>query len=161
MTIVRPARRGDEPGILCAHLRAIRETASRWYTADQIAAWSVNLGPEIYVAAIEGGRLFVAEEAGEVLGFGELNPETGEVIAIYVRPDAQERGIGRRLLAEAVGRARRAGVAEIRLVSSINAAEFYRRHGFVSEGSSFHTLRNGVLLECEKMRMSLSGRDVP
>jgi ribosomal protein S18 acetylase RimI-like enzyme len=155
MIMVRPARPGDEAAVFQVHVRAIRETASRCYGAEQIAAWSGNLRPEIYTGTIEAGRLFVAEESGQVVGFGDLDPASGEVTAIYVLPEAQGRGIGGALLAEAENRARRAGLREIRLVSSVNAVGFYERHGFVSSGRSLHTLRSGGVLESEKMHKEL------
>jgi putative acetyltransferase len=155
MIIVRPARAGDEAGVFQVHVRAIRETASRCYSAEQIAAWSGNLRPDIYTGTIAAGRLFVAEESGQVVGFGDLDVASGEVTAIYVVPEAQGRGVGGALLEEAENRARQAGLREIRLVSSVNAVAFYERRGFVSSGPSLHTLRNGAVLESEKMHKGL------
>ncbi len=55
----------------------------------------------------------VAEEAGRAIGLVGVSP--GWIEQLYVRPEAQGRGVGSRLLAEAVSRRREAGDTELRL----------------------------------------------
>lgn len=62
---------------------------------------------------------------------------TGEITHVLVRPDAQGRGVGRRLIDEAVSVARRAGVVELTLVTppDMEARHFYERLGWRAEGA--------------------------
>ncbi len=80
---------------------------------------------------------FVAEEAGELLGFGACihrpwNRRT-EIAHLYVAQDARGRGIGRALLTAIEGAAREAGSRCLWLETSNlahPAIAFYRRVGF-------------------------------
>lgn len=53
------------------------------------------------------------------------------VYALYVAPEQQGQGIGRRLMDAMLAHC---AAPEIRLRSSINAVGFYRRYGFAAEG---------------------------
>jgi GNAT superfamily N-acetyltransferase len=142
---LRAAVPGDEEAICSVHVRAIRETAAPWYQPKQIEAWAGSLKPETYGRAIAAARLFVAEESGAVVGVGHFDVATGRIVAIYVSPEAQGRGVGRALVAEALRRAAAAGLSRVTLESSINAAEArrecgcqgrdYRRRGGVGSGA--------------------------
>jgi len=71
----------------------------------------------------------VAEDMGQVAGF--LARDKGWVTALYLAPDARERGMGAALLAEA-----KAGCDALQLwcfQSNEGARRFYERHGFVAE----------------------------
>jgi GNAT superfamily N-acetyltransferase len=52
-----------------------------------------------------------------------------EIEHLWVAPEEMGRGIGRRLLEDAVRYAARIGAAELRIVSDPNAVGFYRRAG--------------------------------
>jgi putative acetyltransferase len=148
---IRPGTLEDREAIFQVHLRAIRASAGGWYPPAVIAAWTGSLSPLAYTAVVAAGQLFVAEQDGDVVGFGQLDPATGGIDAIYVRPDAQRRGVGLRLLAEAERRARRAGHQVVHLSASLNAVAFYARAGFASAGRSRHPLSSGVTMTCELM----------
>jgi ribosomal protein S18 acetylase RimI-like enzyme len=77
------------------------------------------------------GEMFVAVAVADerVAGFGHALP--GEVLAIYVAPEWSGQGLGRKLLAEGVRRARRAHPGAVRVDATMNAQGFYRRAGFV------------------------------
>jgi GNAT superfamily N-acetyltransferase len=102
-------------------------TAAASYPAEVIAAWSGKLALALYARVIEAGQMFVAEEGGQVVGFGQLNPDNGSIDAVHVDPAVQRRGVGAALLAEAERRARQAGCDVVHAVSSLNAAPFYAR----------------------------------
>lgn len=72
---------------------------------------------------------WVAEEAGKVTGF--LARDKDWVTALYLAPEARNRGIGRALLAEAsVGRD---ALQLWCFQNNEGARRFYERHGFVVE----------------------------
>jgi GNAT superfamily N-acetyltransferase len=77
-------------------VRAIRETCSRSYSREQVSAWAGLLSPDSYRTVLKERVVVVATDAGAVVGFGQLNPEAGEVDAVYVLPERQGEGIGSR-----------------------------------------------------------------
>lgn len=77
--------------------------------------------------------LVVAEQQNEPIGVGSLH-SSGQIRLLYVRPDAQGRGVGRLLLAELERRARSLNLEELSLDSSAGARAFYQRHGYHPAG---------------------------
>jgi putative acetyltransferase len=79
----------------------------------------------------------VVRDRGEAVGCGAILRDArgwGEVKRMYVRPDQRGRGVGKRMLAEIEGVARRGGFPLLRLETGIHNTEalaLYRRAGFV------------------------------
>ena len=85
-----------------------------------------------------GGKLFVLEqERGGIAGTYGLHPineETCELRKMYLRATARGRGLGKRMLEDAISRAREMGYREITLETAsplIEAIGLYKRFGFV------------------------------
>lgn len=153
--LIRRAGPEDSEAVWRVHVSAIREICGSHYTPDEVEAWTSPLRPQSYERSIEQGRVFVAEEGGEIVGFGTLNVEQEEIEAVYVSPATTRRGIGMKLLQALEAEARRLGLANLRLSSSLNAVEFYWRAGYRSHGSSKHRLGSGVEIACVLMRREL------
>jgi putative acetyltransferase len=152
---VRRARREDDAAIGRMHVASIRELCRAHYRLEEIEAWSAPRGIDFYVAAIEAKEFYVAEEGGEIIGFGTLNPAGGEVEAVYVHPAATRRGVGRKLLSTLETRARERGLKSLHLCASLNAVEFYAQAGFEREHETSHRLANGVEIACVQMSKEL------
>ncbi len=152
---VRPATDEDRASICNVHVRAIRETCSRSYSPEQVSAWAGLLSPESYTAVLKERVLVVATEGGAVVGFGQLNPDTGEVDAVYVLPDCQGQGIGRVLLADLEAKARARGIRVLELSATLNALPFYTQAGYARRHPAVHRLPSGVGLECVRMSKEL------
>jgi GNAT superfamily N-acetyltransferase len=125
---VRPADAADVPA-----LRAIVAAAYERYRPrmDQDPA---PLSAD-YEAAARRGQAWVAVEDGEIAGLEVLIPQEGYLLLenVAVRPDAQGRGIGARLLAHAEDVARLLRLSEIRLYTNELMTEnlsYYPRHGY-------------------------------
>ena len=104
---IRPARPGDAPGIARLDVETWRTT----YAGVLSTAYLVGLSERRREA---GWRRVILREprdvrvavdpAGAILGFGSCGPHrgdrsfAGEVFTLYVAPDRQNQGIGRRLL---------------------------------------------------------------
>ena len=90
--------------------------------------------------AVAEGRTRVAVAAdGTILGFATGRPIDSGVIELedlFVDPDSMRRGIGRRLVADVVARARREGVAQVEVTANPHADAFYRSVGFVYLGTT-------------------------
>lgn len=95
----------------------------------------------------EGFRTWVAEVAGDVVGYSftrpteddDLHPlEIAELVGLYLHPDHFEKGIGKRLLDRAVAGVRNQGFLQATLwVLEDNARgiHFYRREGWRPDGT--------------------------
>jgi ribosomal protein S18 acetylase RimI-like enzyme len=106
MVIIRRAVGDDCEGILRAHVASIRELCARDYTPEQIEAWAGPKRADVYLKVMERHTLVVAEEDGEILGFGEVavHPEGGlgpgevEICGLYVHPAHGRCGVGRAIV---------------------------------------------------------------
>jgi GNAT superfamily N-acetyltransferase len=66
---------------------------------------------------------------GRAIGFAVVDDGPSELVHLWVRPEAQRRGIGRRLLGAAVDAARSRGLTALRIESDPNATAFYESCG--------------------------------
>ena len=85
----------------------------------------------------DGVRLVVAEQSGRLLGFVRLDGAggRGELADLFVDPSAMGRGIGRRLLGDALDRAAGLGMTVLEIDADPHAEAFHLRAGAVRTGS--------------------------
>jgi predicted GNAT family N-acyltransferase len=76
------------------------------------------------------------DEAGKAIGTGRLLPD-GRIGRMAVVKEWRRRGVGAEILEALVGEARRRGLGEVHLSAQLQAAEFYRTHGFAAEGKVY------------------------
>ena len=157
MFTIRRARQEDKEAIRRVHESAIRGTCASHYSREVIEIWAGGLQSEKYAKAIERYDFFVAEEDGEVVGFGELGRETAAIQGLYVSPEVKGRGVGWKLLSTLEERARAYGLKSLRLTSSLNAVPFYERAGFKAVEELSETISPGVVRACVRMLKELAG----
>jgi putative acetyltransferase len=157
---VRPYRDGDDRAIAEVHRSAVHGLAARHYPADLLDEWSAPVTDE-RVARAEAARptspesLVVAIVDGNVAGFGGVELTTGEVTAVYVRPESARCSVGTLALEalEVLGRTN--NVTEFWLKSSLNAVPFYAARGYVREREGEHETWSGRSMPCIFMRKRL------
>jgi len=139
--IIRPALRGDVPGILLIYNAAVREPAAAYedvpHTLAQREEWFDHFSGRNF-------PILVAESNGVIVGWGSLGPHqermgfrfTGAV-AVYVAERHRRRGVGGRLMEAllAAGRARQLHV----VLATIDAGnepslQLHAQHGFTQAG---------------------------
>ena len=76
------------------------------------------------------------DEAGIAIGTGRLLPD-GHIGRMAVIKEWRRRGIGAMILNALIDEARKRGHKEVVLAAQLQAAEFYREHGFVAEGKIY------------------------
>jgi N-acetylglutamate synthase-like GNAT family acetyltransferase len=135
--LIRPAV-GHEAELLTE--LAVRSKGHWGYDGAFLAACRDEL--TVTPADCDGFRVMVAENDDIVLGFYQLAGEsrTGELVALFVDPPAIGSGIGGRLLAHALKRARELGMRSLIIDADPCAEPFYiragaRRIGAVPSGS--------------------------
>ena len=108
----------------------VTEITNSWHSIE-------NLGRQLAVADTS---FLVAEHDGAIVGHAAINarkPPVMIVARLYVRPDNQRRGIGQRLLAEAIARHGACDVMRLEVeADNAKGLAFYRRQGFQEVGRS-------------------------
>lgn len=117
------------------------------YAPELIAAWHSGSRIERIQQHLQSQSFWLAEQASEVVGFGSLDLAAQRLESLFVSPDAAARGVGRQLLAALESAARSEGLEMLRLDASLNAVDFYGRHGWVQEsGTTALRLTSGLTL---------------
>jgi GNAT superfamily N-acetyltransferase len=150
----------DVEAVLRVHYGAVHETAAADYPPDICTDWSPPITPERterYVRNMTSGEenTVVAVVDGRVMGFASIVPSLSELRAVYVSPGMGRCGVGSALLRAVEELARRRGLKELQLDSSLTAERFYAAHGYQSECAAEHTLRTGRRMPCVRMRKPL------
>lgn len=130
MVTIRAYRPDDAPGLLDLFRDTIRRVNSRDYDPRQVRAWaSDDIDPAAWAARFVGRYAIVAESAGRLAGFAELEPD-GHLGRFYVSDDHQGLGVGTALLASLSAEALRTGVVRLFTEASITARPFFEARGF-------------------------------
>jgi ribosomal protein S18 acetylase RimI-like enzyme len=146
---IRTAIEADAEAITVVHIASMHEVYRTLFPAEALARLDARERTERWREILAGGTstTLLAEAGSEPLGFAnfgrcrdeDISPGTvGEVMAIYVRPDAWRQGVGSALLGETLDRLRLEGFAEVSLwviEGNRQAIEFYERFGFLHDGS--------------------------
>jgi putative acetyltransferase len=144
----------DADPTLAVFRRAVRVTAARDYTPEQVAAWAPDdLDPRAWAERRAAARTRVAVLDDAVVGFTDVDAG-GYVDMLFVDPAAGGRGVATALLAWAVATARADGADALTVHASVTARPFFARHGFVVEAEQ-HPVRRGVTLTNYRMRRDL------
>ncbi|KQY21876.1 hypothetical protein ASD16_14475 [Cellulomonas sp. Root485] len=153
--ILRDYAESDGPATLDVFRRAIRVTAARDYTPEQVAAWaSDEIDPAGWDARRRASRTRVAEVDGSVAGFTDVD-ERGYVDMMFVDPAFARRGVASALLEWAESTARELGAVELSTHASLTARPFFEAHGFSVVVEQRPVLR-GVALTNFVMRRDLT-----
>ncbi|WP_456846315.1 GNAT family N-acetyltransferase [Cellulomonas sp. P5_C6] len=152
--LVRPYTSDDAPATLDVFLRAVRVTASRDYSPEQIAAWAPDV-PDVdrWSARRAASRTCIASVGDRVVGFTDVD-ELGYVDMLFVDPDHGRQGVATALLDWVVATARDDGTPALTTNASVTARPFFEAHGFVVEREQHPVLR-GVELVNFAMRRRL------
>jgi GntR family transcriptional regulator len=144
-TVLRQASAEDGPGLASVFVSAWRDAYPGVLDEDilasldeeEVASWLGEL------AALTPPFTELAEEDGSVVGFVRYGedpdePGNGHVYSLYVRPRAGRRGLGRRLLEQALEALAAGGRATVTLwvfEANARARSFYAAAGFVPDGA--------------------------
>jgi len=156
MVTIREATQKDREALCQIQVSAIRELGKSHYSEADLEAWTSGLSPERHGKHMAERFVIVAEAESEILGFGALDPDTGKVCAVYVRPAHAGKGIGSTILASLISEAKRLGLQQLHCQASLNAREFYERRGFEPGKLCKHRFRDGREVDCILMTMTLN-----
>jgi len=104
---------------------------------------------QLPVEQIAGGRVFVSEYEGAIVGFAAIEPtEDGEseLHGLFVEPRMQRRGIAKSLIEHCAEIVRKQGSTAIHVVGNPHATEFYSACGFEVIGTTETRFGPGILM---------------
>lgn len=110
--------------------QTVREVNARDYSSAQVNAWAPDdIHFRDWVAVCLSRFTYVAEEAGAIAGFAELEPD-GHIDCFYCHKDYQRRGVGSQLYQAIEAKALELPVNRLFVEVSITAKPFFQRMGF-------------------------------
>lgn len=136
---VREATVDDAERVRDVHLASIGQLVGDTYTVEQVEAWAHPRDPSTYPIDADETWFLVAATGDDIVGFGWMTLEAGEylranvdgeIVGLYVHPDAVRRGVGTRIHASLEARAVRNDVGSIGLWASRNSIPFYESQGY-------------------------------
>ena len=127
---IRLFRAEDAPAIAQLFHDTIRTVNLRDYTIAQVQAWAPDdLNFRNWAEICSNRFTYVAEESGQILGFGELE-SNGHIDCFYCHKDFQGRGVGRRIYDAIEIKAIELGCDRLFTEASITAKPFFQHLGF-------------------------------
>lgn len=150
---IRLATVDDAQGVANVHVRSWQHAYQGQIPAEHLRSLSIATRAQRWREILRNpaphSQLLVAvEREGEdsIIGFcgvgpcrdDDAAPSTGEIYAVYVAPDQTGRGVGSALLRAGVAALAQQGSMRMTLwVLATNSAaqQFYRRHGFMPDGT--------------------------
>lgn len=128
---IRRYKLGEEPALFDVYCTAIRLIANRDYTAEQVQAWApLDFDAVLWQEKIRDINPFVAELAGELLGYADVQP-SGYIDHFFVSGRHPRKGIGTLLMQRILCEAQALGTATLTSDVSRTAQPFFGRFGFV------------------------------
>ena len=132
---IRRFREDDAEAVSALIIKTIRISNVKDYPAELMEEVVKNQQPANILERAGWTHFYVAEDEGSIIGCGAIGPYWGKtdessLFTIFVLPEYQGRGVGRRIIGtleqdEFFLRAKR-----IEIPSSITAVDFYRRMGY-------------------------------
>ena len=133
LLIVRPAIRADCEAIYRVQVDAVRGLPPGTQGKDGIEKWLATREPAVYAEEMQKELMVVAEEDGELLGWGALCSEKEEITNVFVDPEHHRRGVGTAIVSVLEDAARHGGLDAVQLQATGTAIEFYLAIGYQSD----------------------------
>lgn len=154
MLTIRPATPADAQVAYDIRREAVRHDCIGAYPAAQMLAWTAGSAEDGY-AALMDGHFYLGCIDGEPVATGMLEVKHREIGAIFVRPGYMQQGLGKQMLVFLEDLARNLGLEQVNLDATLNAADFYRRCGYVGEATALYHSPRGIDLACVPMTKAL------
>jgi GNAT superfamily N-acetyltransferase len=130
-------------------LEALQWRASLGNEGDRDALLRHPDAIDLPAEQIAAGGVFVLEQDGAIVGFSAILSRADgdtELDALFVEPQIQRQGIGRKLLEHCATVARSAGSRALHVIGNAHAKEFYLSCGFEILGPFETRFGSGLLM---------------
>jgi len=126
--VIRAAGPDDATAISALVQRTVRISNGKDYPAQAIELIVANFAADKVGQRMAERAVFVCQQGDRVVGTIALGGD--RLRSLFVDPELQQAGIGARLVAHLEAHARKVGVRELSLSSSLTARGFYERLGY-------------------------------
>jgi putative acetyltransferase len=127
---IRRFRQEDAAQVAQLFQETVRTINIRDYSSSQVTAWAPDdLHFRDWATVCAERFTYVADEAGLIAGFGELEAD-GHIDCFYCHKDYQGCGVGRQIYQAIETQALELGLQRLFVEASITAKPFFERMGF-------------------------------
>lgn len=148
---LRPFLKSDAEALARVYRDAVRTIGPGMYSARQVEVWALYPDDmEEFRDRLSRGLTLVAEEAGEMVAFGQLDP-IDHVAFLYCAGAFSRRGLASAIYEHLEHQAASSGVTTLTTDASRISRPFFEKKAFVVRAVE-HPLRLGV--EFERFRMT-------
>ena len=120
---IRKAKSEDAEAISRLHRQTIRRVNSKDYSKKQVEVWSKRSTPKWIRKIIASPNVYyyVAVEKNKIIGFGDFSKKDG-LRGLYIASNWLNKGTGRKLIQKIDREARKLGMKELKLKSTLTAS---------------------------------------
>ncbi|HEY5799696.1 MAG TPA: GNAT family N-acetyltransferase [Burkholderiaceae bacterium] len=155
---VRAAVADDFDAMDALATAAARAQCSTAYSPEILDAWVGTPYPQRFVEGESRGSChYVATQGGEIVAYGGIDVRGARIEGLFVAPDRHGMGLGAIMLACLLRHARLIRLPEVTVESSLNAVDFYVRHGFHEFARQPIVVREKVTMEAVMLRARVGG----
>jgi len=127
--------------------KTLIESNSKFYPQKVINFLCNEYSPKNLIGMLRKKEFFIAINKGKIIGVAGL--EKNNIISVFILPECQNKGIGKKLMNRVELKAKEKGFMEVNLNASINALEFYKNIGY-EEGKKVDEENYGITYEMKK-----------
>ena len=143
--ILRYADAADLPALRTVYARAVDELAGGHYSIDQRRVWASFAWSDGFVSFVRGVDTLVAEREGRIEGFCGIGAD-GHIASLYVIGAAAGRGLGTRLLGQALRDHPAPTTGRYFAETNLLSRRLFLKLGFTQIGTE-RVIRDGVAFE--------------
>jgi len=148
---IRPCQAGDEDALRGVFHSSVHQLASRYYTAEQVAAWAPDsYDHQEWFEQIARLQPFVALVGERIAGYADLQ-SSGYIDHFFVAGSFAGQGVGNTLMQHIHSAADSQSISKLFADVSLSAEGFFGAHGFVVETRRVVVVRG---VEMRNARMS-------
>ncbi len=131
--IVRKMEEKDLEAVSATCMASFLQSVAYTLSEEGVATFSKIAASDSFLERMKGDNLMlVAEDNGQIEGVIELK-EGRHVAMLFISPDRQKEGIGRKLLSSAINYAK---VETITVSASLSSVSAYEKYGFECKGEA-------------------------
>ena len=142
--LIRNAMSEDAPAISRTIIKSLRKSNAQDYSSDIIDQVAQSFSPAAILHLLTQRQVLVAVVDNHIVATASLDQDV--VRSVFVDPNYQGKGIGRRLMERIQSIAMNAGLTLLRVPSSITAEGFYASLGYKKVRDEFHESERTIIM---------------
>lgn len=151
---IRKATAADAQSVFDIRIAAINSQCIGHYDIRDLEQWTAGTMSPLFVKMVED-KCHIATVGATPVGTGMIDLVSGQIDAVFVQPSFMDRGIGRQIMFYLERLAIDAGMVQLKLEATLNAASFYKAVGFQGNTVSKYCSSGGLALDCIPMTKDL------